>query len=87
MMDRAGGDVPDDLACREFVDLITAYLEGALPESEAEAVRAHLAVCPGCDAYLGQMRRTIALLGHVPVETLSEQAREDIVAAFRSAPG
>lgn len=83
-MTSGAGDEARDLACREFVELITAYLEGALPPDEAEAVRAHLAVCPGCDEYLVQMRRTIGLLGRVPVETLSERARADIVAAFRA---
>ena len=46
-------------------------------------LEAHLALCPGCDAYLAQMRQTIDALGHVPVETLSAQAQQDLVAAFR----
>jgi anti-sigma factor RsiW len=86
----AAGDTADgagerDLACREFVAMITAYLEGALPAEDARVVRAHLDICPGCAEYLAQMRTTIEHLGHVPVESLSEQARADIVAAFRAA--
>jgi anti-sigma factor RsiW len=79
-----GGDGERDLACREFVAMITAYLEGALPAEDADLVRAHLDLCPGCAEYLAQMRTTIAHLGHVPVESLSEQARDDILAAFRA---
>jgi anti-sigma factor RsiW len=83
--DRASdGTGERDLACRELVATITAYLEGALPAEDADAVRAHLDSCPGCPEYLAQMRATIEHLGHVPVETLSEQARDDIVAAFRA---
>lgn len=37
---------------------------------------------PGCDTYLAQMRATIDRLGHVPVESLSPQAREELVTAF-----
>jgi anti-sigma factor RsiW len=73
-----------DLACREFVARITAYLEGALLAEDADVVRAHLDICPGCSEYLAQMRATIEHLGHVPVESLSERARDDIVAAFRA---
>jgi anti-sigma factor RsiW len=86
MTDSATAGGRPDLACREFVDLITAYLEDALPPDEADAVRAHLAVCRGCEEYLAQMRRTIALLGHVPVATLSAEACDELVAAFRAAP-
>jgi anti-sigma factor RsiW len=74
-----------DLACREFVGLITEYLEGALPAADADHVRAHLDVCPPCAGYLEQMRATIDRLGYVPVTSLSEEARDDIVAAFRAA--
>ena len=73
-----------DLACRDFVSMITAYLEGDLPAGDADLVRAHLDLCPGCSEYLTQMRATIEHLGHVPVESLSEQACDDIVAAFRA---
>jgi anti-sigma factor RsiW len=80
----SGGSGERDLACRDFVAMITAYLEGALPAEDADVVRAHLDICPGCSEYLTQMRTTIEHLGHVPVESLSEQARDDIVAAFRA---
>jgi anti-sigma factor RsiW len=76
-----------DLACEEVVELITDYLEGALDAAMVGAVDAHLAQCPGCDAYLEQMRGTIAALGRVPAETLSEQARAELIAAFRGARG
>jgi len=78
---------PADLACEEVVELVTDYLEGGLDPDTTRAVDAHLAQCPGCDAYLEQMRGTISALGRVPVETLSEQARADLIAAFRGAHG
>jgi anti-sigma factor RsiW len=74
------------VACADVVELVTDYLEGALDAVSAAAVEAHLALCPGCATYVEQMRRTIAALGRVPVETLSEQAQIDLVAAFRGYP-
>jgi anti-sigma factor RsiW len=77
----------DDLACEEVVELVTDYLEGALDPVAVREVDAHLAHCPGCQTYLEQMRGTIAALGRVPVETLSERARADLIAAFRGVHG
>ena len=53
----------EDLSCQELVELVTDYLEGALPEAERARFDAHLAGCPGCDRYVEQMRATIDLAG------------------------
>jgi predicted anti-sigma-YlaC factor YlaD len=71
------------VTCQEFVALVTEYLEGTLPPETEARVRLHLDRCEPCDEYLTQMRTTIGALGHVPVESLSPRARDDIVAAFR----
>jgi anti-sigma factor RsiW len=77
---------PRELACNELVELITEYLEGELPPSEVAAVEAHLAICEGCQRYLVQMRATLAALGSVPVETLSDGAISTLLAAFPDRP-
>jgi anti-sigma factor RsiW len=53
-----------DLTCRELVELVTDYLEDALPEPERERFEAHLAECEGCRRYMEQMRATIELARH-----------------------
>ena len=60
-MRRSGVD--PDLACRELVELVSDYLENALPATERERFEAHLAECEGCDAYVEQVRATIRLAG------------------------
>jgi anti-sigma factor RsiW len=75
------------ITCQEVVEIVTDYLEGALDDSTRTELEAHLALCPHCVRYLDQMRRTIDELGHVPVETLSEHAQTDLVAAFRTFHG
>lgn len=74
---------PRDVACIELVELLTDYLEGALPPDEVAAVEAHLDLCAPCRTYLAQMRATIAALGSVPVDTLSDRAYDDLLEAFR----
>ena len=68
--------------CAEVVELLTDYLEGALEDPVRAEIEAHLALCEGCDTYLAQMRSTIESLGHVPVESLTEQARTELLTAF-----
>jgi anti-sigma factor RsiW len=52
-----------DLACNELVELVTDYMEGMLPAAERARFDAHLAECPGCVEYVGQMHRTILAVG------------------------
>jgi anti-sigma factor RsiW len=71
------------LNCDEFVELVTAYLEGVLdPETEQRFV-AHLGECDGCERYLSQLRATMDALGELPPESLSADARDRLLTAFR----
>lgn len=67
--------------CDEFVELVTAYLEGQLDPDTERRFLAHLAECDGCDRYLDQIRRTVTALGRLPPETLSAGARDNLLAA------
>jgi predicted anti-sigma-YlaC factor YlaD len=54
------------LKCRDFVELATPYLEGALPLTTRLAAWCHLRLCEACRNYLDQVRRTIRFLGSGP---------------------
>ena len=71
------------MACREFVELVTDYLEGRLPAEEEARFRDHLDLCAGCQAYVEQMRATLSALGRIPEESISTEAREELLHAFR----
>jgi anti-sigma factor RsiW len=75
-----------DLTCQELVELVTAYLDGDLDHETTRAFEDHLAVCPGCAAYVEQFRVTIARLGDVPLESLSVEAQARLIEAFRDLP-
>ena len=72
-----------EMSCRELVELITDYLEDRLSPADRARFDAHLAECRPCRAYLDQFRRTITLLGHLPEEALSDEARDALLTAFR----
>ena len=55
--------VDRDLTCRELVELVTDYLDGALPAAERMRFESHMAACEGCERYVEQIRATIALAG------------------------
>ena len=52
--------------CQELVELVTDYLEGALPEHRAREVHDHLEECVDCLRYLGQIQLTVRLLATLP---------------------
>jgi len=71
------------LTCREVIDLLTDYVEDALPEQERRRVEAHLASCDGCTTYLEQVRETIRLTGMLSEEQIPDVERERLLDAFR----
>jgi anti-sigma factor RsiW len=76
-------DERTDLTCDEVVELVTDYLEGALPEAERTRVEIHLNYCSGCDRYLDQMRGTIAAVGGLAAGAEAPEAPDELLEAFR----
>jgi anti-sigma factor RsiW len=77
----------DPLVCREFVELVTDYLEGALPDAERIRFEAHLAECDGCTGYLEDMRALVGSMDQVPEAGPSPEARDALLRAFRDLRG
>lgn len=75
--------VPTEMSCRELVELVTAWHEGALPMADRTRFEMHLCLCAGCRGYLQQMRRTIEVTGSLTEEDLAPAARKDLLRAFR----
>ena len=74
---------PPGLACQEVVELVTDYLEDALPAADRRRLEAHLADCPHCTEYLAQMRETIRLTGRLAPDDLSPAMRADLTELYR----
>ena len=75
-------DLPE-MPCRELVELVTLYLEDRLSPMDRARFEAHLAECEACRTYLEQFRQTIRVLGRLPEASLSREAREALLTAFR----
>jgi len=71
------------IACRQAVELVTAYLEDALPARDRARFELHLQGCPHCTEYLEQMRRTLEVMGRIEPEALDPDTRTELVALYR----
>jgi anti-sigma factor RsiW len=72
---------PDhEMSCKELVELVTDYLEDALPTDDRARFEAHLAECPWCVEYVAQIERTIVLVGaSVAERELAGSAAVDVL--------
>jgi anti-sigma factor RsiW len=74
-----------EFTCQEMVEVVTNYLDGALPPDEGERFEHHISYCAGCRTYVEQMRETITQTSVVPrEESLPPALREGIIAQFRN---
>lgn len=76
-----------DLECRHVVELVTDYLEGALPTENAERLEQHLLICDACTTFVDQHRSVISALSHIvdrePEPAAAEGARSAALQLFR----
>ena len=72
------------MKCREVVELMTDYLEGALSEADRRRFEAHIAGCAGCREYLAQLRRTIRVAGQLNDEPVPPELKAELIRAFRN---
>lgn len=73
----------ETLTCQEVVELVTDYLEGALPDADVAVFEQHLELCDGCRHYVEQMRITIATVGRIDESDVPDELRTGLLAAFR----
>lgn len=73
-----------EIVCRDIVELVTEYLEGALPEDRRRRFEAHLRECPYCVEYVEQMREVGGSLRGLAAEGLSPERRAALIEAFRN---
>jgi anti-sigma factor RsiW len=77
-----GPIVPGGISCRELVELVTAYLDGALARDERRRMDEHLKGCDGCNTYVEQMRTTVRLAAVATAELELRPDRAQLLHAF-----
>ena len=72
-----------ELVCREVVELVSDYLEGALGERDRVRFETHLEGCDGCAAYLEEMRAALRIAGSLEPLAIGPEIQARLVEAFR----
>jgi len=75
-----------DIDCKDFVELMTAYLDDELPEDVRAQVDEHLGGCDGCQNVLAQWRTIVALAGRLTeddVDNTDEVTRDRLISIIR----
>lgn len=82
------GDLPEvttlGLTCKQFVRLVSDYLDRGLRPVLRARADLHLRLCPGCRAYLQQMQQTIHTLSRLPAPPTPPAARDKLLDQFRA---
>ena len=73
----------DTDACIDVIERVTDYLEGVLPADQARRLERHVEGCPGCSAYLDQMRTIAGSLVGLREGALPADLRAGLIATFR----
>jgi anti-sigma factor (TIGR02949 family) len=76
--------IDEALRCVDFVEVVTEWLEGAMSEERRSEVEEHLAICPHCLEYVGQMRATTRLLRQLADDDAPDDSHQRLLRAFRS---
>lgn len=70
------------MTCKELVELITDYLEGALPAADRLRFEQHLDCCPPCRTYVDQIRQTVRAAGKLSEESIPDDAKALLLRLF-----
>jgi predicted anti-sigma-YlaC factor YlaD len=77
-----GPIIPGGISCRELVELVTGYLDGALGPTETTRMDEHLKLCGPCSAYVEQLRTTVRLAAVATAELDLRPDRSELLRAF-----
>jgi anti-sigma factor RsiW len=76
--------MPGDISCRELVEIVTDYLDGALSPHDVQRLEKHIEVCGPCADYIEQVRSTARMAAEVAAVELERRPdRDALLAAFR----
>jgi anti-sigma factor RsiW len=81
--------IPDEMSCRELVELITRYDDGDLDQADRRRFDEHLTICDACVTYYDQLRQVARVTGQLDDDApVDPEVVAALLAAFRGAgPG
>lgn len=74
---------PNDMSCKDLVELVTDYLEDALSPTDRQRFDLHIGKCDWCKLYIDQIRLTIKAAGKLTEDSIEPRVKEELLAVFR----
>jgi hypothetical protein len=75
------------IRCAEFVELVTDWMEGHLPEPVRTEIEEHLLICPPCVIYVQQIKAAVEAMRTADAPSAPILRRDELLAAFRASQG
>jgi hypothetical protein len=72
------------IRCAEFVELVTDWMEGELPEPVRTEIEEHLLICPPCVIYVQQIKAAVEAMRTAQPAAPPVLRRDELLAAFRA---
>ena len=74
--------------CADCVELLGEYIDGSLPPERAEALEAHLSLCPPCITFVRTYKATRALCRHKLAREMPAELKSSLQAFLaKNVPG
>lgn len=73
----------EEMSCRELVEVVTEYLDGAMSDTDRRRLERHLAGCSGCREVMAQFRATIEVTGRLTEDQVSDEQLSAMRGLFR----
>jgi len=74
---------PSELDCRECVELLADYVDGALPKAKAELLEWHLESCAPCVAFVNTYKGTVDAARRLRETRLPPELHQKLVAFLK----
>ena len=71
------------MVCRQAVELVMDYVDGALSSAQRLRFERHLTACLDCPEYLAQTRAVITLAGSITPDDLTPRMRSELTGLYR----
>jgi anti-sigma factor (TIGR02949 family) len=75
--------MPSELPCREIMDLLAEYLEGALDPATARSLRAHLEGCAPCIAFVNTYKGTVRAARQLKESDIPPELKDRLLSFLR----
>lgn len=73
------------ITCQSFLDELSDYIDGELPQDLRVSLEAHLAKCPNCWVVFDETKKTVEIFQDNPCHPLPDDVKDRLMATLQGA--